>query len=416
MSKDNLITGLDVGSTTIRVVVGQLVEPNNQLQIIGASEVVSNGISKGVVTSIEEATSSISSAIEKAERLCGFPVSSVWTGISSTQITAEVSRGVVAVSKSNGEISEEDVERAVEAARTVATPPNYEILHVIPRSFTIDNQEKIKDPVGMTGIRLEVEAQIIQSLSSQIKNFTKTIYRTGLDIDDLVLGILASSESTLTPRQKELGVVLVNIGGPTTSLVVFEEGDILTTKIIPIGSEHITSDIAIGLRTSLDIAESVKLEHGTVIVSDKDKRKDLNIGTTDEGKEEKVSKKYLAEIIEARVEEIFDKVDQELVKIDRSGMLPAGVVLTGAGAKLEGLTELAKKKLRLPASLGYPQEMITAIDKINDPSFATAIGLVKWGHELSQNKKGLFKSMGKKLKSVDQVVDKVKKWGKSLLP
>ena len=204
MLKDELITGLDIGSTAIRMVVGQKSKGEEKLKIIGAAEGPAQGISKGVVISVEDAVSSISSVMEKVERMVGQPIEHAWIGISGSHIIAQESRGVVAVSKTDGEIRAEDVERVIEAARAVATPPNYEILHVIPKSFTVDSQTGIKDPIGMTGIRLEVETQIIQGLTAQIKNLTKCVYRTGLDIDDLVLSILAASESVLTPRQKEL--------------------------------------------------------------------------------------------------------------------------------------------------------------------------------------------------------------------
>ena len=403
-----------MGSTSIRIVIAQY-GPEQKIQIVGAAQVSAEGISKGKITSLEDATSSLSSALEKAERLTGLPVQSAWVGISGSHIVAQRSKGVVAVSRSNGEVSEEDIARAVEAARTVAVPPNHEILHVIPHTFNIDNQMGVKDPLGMTGIRLEVEAQIIQGLSSQIKNLTKCIYRTGLDIEDLVLSVLATAESTLTSRQKELGVGLINIGGPTASLAIFEEGDLLHTAVMPIGSEHITSDIAIGLRTSLDTAEKIKLEYGTALPKSVNKKEEINLEEIDEAESESVNRKYVAEIIEARAEEILEKVNQEFKKVDRAGMLPAGVVLTGGGAKLPGLVELAKKKLKLPVSLGFPQGVISAIDRVNDLSFTTAVGLVLWGSQTSAQKKGLGRIIPR-FKSVDEVSQGIKKWFKALLP
>ena len=416
---EEIITGIDIGSTAVRIAVGQRVINDNseqKLNIIGVAECPSQGISKGVINSIEDAVSSISACLEQAERMTGQQVENVWVGISGSHVISQESKGVIAVSRSTGEISEDDVERAVEAARTVATPLNYEILHVIPKSFTIDGQAGIKDPIGMSGIRLEVDAQIIQGLSSQIKNLTTSIYRTGLDIEDIVLSILASSEVALTPRQKELGVALVNIGGATTSLVVFEEGDVLHTAVLPIGSDHITSDIAIGLRTSIDVAEKVKLEYGSCLPKEISKREEINLAELG-GEDILVSQKYIAEIIEARAEEIFEKIDEELKKIDRSGMLPAGAVMIGGGSKLEGVIDLCKKKLRLPAFLGKPQNLFAAIDKSNDTSFITALGLVMWGNQI-YNRKGTGR-LGKfisRFKSVDEVTNKMRKWFKSLIP
>lgn len=388
MSDQEIITGLDIGSSSIRIAVGQASSNDEKIHIIGSAEVLAEGISKGIISSIEDAVSSISACLEKAERMTGVPIQSAWVGISGSHIISQESRGVVAVARSDGEISEDDIARSVEAARTVATPPNYEILHVIPKSFTVDGQHGIKDPLGMTGVRLEVDTQIIQGLSSQIKNLTKAVYRPGINIQDLVLSILATSEAVLTSRQKELGAVVINIGGATTSLAVFEEGDILHTAVLPVGSDHITSDIAIGLRISIDTAEKIKLEHGSAISSKFNKRDEIDIGEM-EGKESNfISAKYISEIIEARAEEIFDKVDAELRKIDKSGKLPAGAVLTGGGAKLDSIIELAKKHLRLPASLGTPLNITSAIDKINDPAFSTAIGLVIWGNQLEAHRGG----------------------------
>ena len=416
-----IITGLDVGSTAIRIVVGHkpssIGETEEKIRIIGVAEAPSQGLSKGVVTSIEDATSSISHCLEKAERITGVPIERVWVGISGAHIISQESKGVIAVSRASGEIKEDDVERAIEAARTVATPPNYKILHVIPRGFIVDEQGGIKDPVGMTGVRLEVDAQIIQGLSSQIKNLTKCVYRTGLEIEDLVLSILATSEAILTPRQKELGVALANIGGAITNLIVFEEGDILQSAVLPIGSEHITSDIAIGLRVSIDLAEKIKLEYGSAISKDIGKKDEIDLKELGNNSEEgTVSRKYVAEIIEARVEEIFEKIDSELKKINRSGLLPAGMVLTGGGANLPGIIDIAKKKLRLPSCLGCPVEIIKAIDKINDPAFSTALGLVIWGGQSQLQRKGRFEKVFSHLKGFDKASGRIKKWFKSLIP
>ena len=416
MAKDNLITGLDVGSTAIRIVVGQKDRLENKIKIIGAVESPAQGISKGSVVSAEDAISSLSAAFEKLERMVGQPVEHAWVGINGSHIVTQESRGIVAVSKTDGEIRAEDVERVIEAAKAVATPPNYEILHIIPRSFSVDSQLGIKDPVGMTGFRLEVETQIIQGLSAQIKNLTKCIYRTGKDVDDLVLSILAAAESVLTSRQKDLGVVVINLGGTTTSLAIFEEGDILHTAVLPIGSEYISKDIALGLRISIDTAEKIKVREGSCLPKEfkkQDEVKYSEIGGTEEGT---FNKKEVAEIIEARVDEIMEKVDKELKKIGRSGMLPAGVVITGGGAKLDGIVEVAKSKLRLPASLGYPQELVSSLDKVSDLSFSTAVGLVLWGAEMAKKGRGGLKLPLANFKSMDKAVSQIKKLFKSFLP
>jgi cell division protein FtsA len=276
MAKSDLVTGLDVGSSAIRVIVGQR-RPNEEgLHILGAAEGPAEGITKGTITSIEDAVSSISSTLEKAERMTGIPVENATVSINGTHVVSQESHGIVAVAKADGEIKQNDIDRVIEAAQAVATPPNYEILHVVPRVFTVDNQHGVKDPIGMSGMRLEVDAQIIQGLSAQIKNLQKAIFRTGVNINDLVLSVLASSFACTSKRQKELGVAVLNLGATTASLMVFEEGDVMHTKILPVGASHITNDIAIGLRISIDQAEKLKLEYGTALAEDVQKRDEIN--------------------------------------------------------------------------------------------------------------------------------------------
>jgi len=417
MRKEKTITGLDIGTSYVRIVSGQSNETEGGFYIIGAVEVPSEGISKGSIVSIEDAVSSISEGLEQMERIIGRKVESVYAGVSGLHISNMPSRGVVAVSRPGGEIRGDDVERVINAAQAVATPPNYEILHVIPKLFTVDSQTGIKDPVGMTGVRLEVETQIIQGVSSQVKNLTKAIYRTGIEIDDLVLSILANAESVLDKRQKELGVVLVNIGYATTSVAVFEEGDILLTDILPIGSVHITNDIAIGLKTSLEVAENIKLEYGSANPKDFAKKEEIDLSEFDPKEESKVSLKYISEIIHARLEEIFEMVDKKLVEIDRSGLLPAGVVLTGAGAELAGIVEVAKKEFRLPASLGKPNNINTAIDKVKSLTFSNALGLAIWGWEIEKQLGGKGDGIGwwKFLKSPKKIFNEIKNWFKNFI-
>ncbi|MCX6794760.1 MAG: cell division protein FtsA [Candidatus Falkowbacteria bacterium] len=384
--KDNVIAGLDIGSTSIRLVIGQRIAgpAGDELQIIGAISVPTAGVNRGIVNSIEETTSSISACLEKAERLVGVPISRVWVSINDPYIKCERSKGVVAVGRSDGEINENDVNRAIEAARALAVPVNYEILHVIPIKFGVDNQSDVKDPIGMNGIRLEVETLIVQGLSTQIKNLTKAIYRTGLEIEDLVIAPLAAAEAVLSTKQKELGVALINLGSSTTSLAVYEDRNLIHTAVLPIGAEHITADIAIGLRCPINLAERIKREYGTAAADEVNKKDEVDVSQL--VKEEEVnddisiiSRKYLAEIISARVEEIFDKVDNEFRRIDRSGMLPAGIIFVGGGAELDGLVEASKKKLRLPAALGAAKNINVIIDKVKSPEFLTALGLVIWG-------------------------------------
>lgn len=415
MPKPEIIAGLDIGSTTVRLVVGQR-NGDGPLQIVTAVAVPAEGVNRGVITSLDDATASLSAAKEKAERMTGLPVENVWVGISGPHVITDVSRGVVAVGKANGEIQELDVERALEAARAVASPPNYEILHAIPKSFTVDGQAGIKDPVGMTGVRLEVETTVIQGLTTQLKNIMKCVYRAGFQPAGVVLSVLSAAESHVSDRQRDLGVAVVNIGGATTSVVVYEEGNILTAAVLPIGSEHITADIAIGLRTSLDIAEQVKLHYGTASADDVSKKDEINLSEFGGDDGDIVSRRYVAEIMEARLDEILEKIDGVLKKVDRSGMLPAGIVVVGGGAKIPGFVDVMKKRLRLPVALGAPRAgFMSAIDQAHDIAFATALGLVLWGEAAAREQAGrfggLFARSGK-----GNVVGTLSSWFKSFIP
>lgn len=414
--KETVITGLDLGSAMIRCVVCQVFTDGGErkLQILGAIEHPSAGITKGSIISIDDASTAISAALERAERITGMPIDAAWVGISGTTIMAQASKGIVAVGKVNGEIGKQDVERCIEAARAIATPPNYEILHVIPRGAIIDGQIAIRDPIGMTGTRLEFDTLIIQAFTSEIRNFTKCIYRTGLEIEDLVFSILAAAECTLTPRQKDIGAVLVNIGKSITSIVVYEGGDILHTRVIPIGSDHITQDIALGLKVAPDTAEKIKLDYATLSPKEADKKSEIDLSLIDPAEEGMVTLKYVSQIIEARVEEIFDTVDEELKRVGKSGILPAGCVLTGGGSKLAGMTDMAKKCLKLPASIASARNVVNPLEKVLDQSFTTAIGLASWGLSYYQQKgKGNFIF---NLEDSADIQGRVKKWFKALLP
>lgn len=382
---EDIYAGLDIGSYAVRIAVGKTVpgpDGKDQIHVIGAVEVPSGGVAKGTITDIEEAVSSISKALEQAERLTGLPINAAWVGISGVHVLAQESRGVVGVSRPDGEIREEDVERVIEAARTVATPTNYEIIHVIPKSFVVDGQRGVKDPVGMHGTRLEVDALIVQGLSSQIKNLTKSVYRTGLDIEDLVFSILATSEAVITSRQKDLGVCVVNLGSTTTSLAVFEEGDILHTAVLAVGSDYVTRDLAVGLRTSIEIAEQVKLRYATCLPETVGKKETIDLAEFGAEGSEHVDRSFVAEITQSRMQEIFEMIDKELQSVERSGLLPAGIVLTGGGCSLAGCVEAAKESLRLPVSIGTPIGISSVIDRAHEPALSTAVGLMLWGRTI----------------------------------
>lgn len=410
MAKEEIIIGLDIGSSKIRICVGQVKIPESKLHIIGVGEAPSSGIRRGIIVDVEEACSSISAACEEAERTSGVPCESAYVSIGGSHIVSQKSKGVIAVSRADNEITEHDVSRVIEAASAVSVPPNHEILHVIPQNFIVDNLEGVKDPVGMNGIRLEAETLVIEGATSFIKNLAKCLNRVGIEIDDLVVNVIAASEAVLSKKQKELGVVLVDIGGGTTSLACFEEGDVIHMAILPCGSEHITNDLAIGLRTSIDTAEAIKKEFGSCLPKEIDKREEIDLSKF-EADEQGVSRRKIAEIIEARLSEIFSMVDKELKKIGRSGKLPCGAVLVGGGVKVPGIVDLAKKELKLPTQIGFPENLPGLTDKVDDPSFATCEGLIIWGLNQRKQERGFGA-----VTPLGETVKKVKFWIRKFLP
>ncbi len=380
MPKDSLIVGLDIGSTKIAVCIGTVNE--GVLHIIGLSSISHNGLRKGMVDDVEETVSAISHALEESERMAGVNISHAFVGINGGAIEANPAKGVIAISKANGEIDGNDVLRVIEAAKTVALPQNRELIHVYPQQFIVDGQDEIRDPVGMTGIRLEVDSLIISGSSASIRNLMKTVDQAGLEVDGLVFGPLAAAKSVTTKKQRESGVVVVDIGAGSVDLAVFEESKLLHCASLPIGSKHITHDIAIGLRKNLDVADAIKLKYGSVLPDKIREGELINLSSLDPAEDERISRKHVAEIVEARVSEMLHMIKDELQKIGKDGVLPAGVIFTGGGSEIDGLTELAKKVLRLPSEIGLPMAQLSGmIDKIDNPLYATSVGLVIWGME-----------------------------------
>lgn len=373
-----MAVGLDVGTTTVRLLVASLPRGQGEKpQIIGVGVAPSTGMQRGVVTDIEEAIRSIGSALDAAERMAGVPIDRATVSVSGAHVSSLNSRGVIAVSRADGEISEDDIARVIGAAQAISLPSNREILHVVPQHFVVDGQGGITDPRGMTGVRLEVDTHIVEGSAPFIRNLSKCVYQAGVTIQGLVFAPLAAERAVLSRRQKELGVALVDLGGGTTSLAVYEESRLLHTATIPVGGMHITNDVAIGLRSSIDVAERIKVEFGSALPEDMKKGQEIHLQKIDVREEDiTVSRKEVAAIIEARLAEIFSLVNRQLRAIDRAGLLPAGVVLTGGGAKLHGVVELAKHEFRLPAQIGFPQELTSVVEQIDDPSFAVVVGLL----------------------------------------
>ncbi|NIM46819.1 MAG: cell division protein FtsA [Candidatus Aenigmarchaeota archaeon] len=405
---EEVFVGLDIGTSKVATIVGTL-EDKEVPSIIGVGITPTLGMRKGSVVDIPEVTGSIVRSVEAAERMAGVPIDRAYININGSHISSLNSKGVIAVGRADNEISLEDIVRAQEAAQAVSIPSNREILHVIPRNYTVDGQEGIKDPIGMNGVRLEVETHIITGSQQVIKNLTKCISQANIQTEKLILTPLAASRAVLTKRQKELGVVLIDIGAGTTGIAVYEEGDILFTAILPVGAAHITNDIAIGLRTSVDIAEKVKLKYGQSSTKKIAGKERLKLSEFSENEEGEFTKKHLAEIIEARLSELFQMVKLELRKVGKDGMLPAGAVLTGGGAKLQDLVDFAKDSLKLPAQIGYPSQNLKGIiDKVHNPLYATSVGLMLSGID-DQEIVGANQKIG-------AVIDKIKKILRSFLP
>ncbi len=410
MAKQNTIVGLDVGTTKVAVTVGQIEE--GLVKIIGVGIAKASGLRKGVVVDIEETVSAISAAVEQAERTSGIEINSAYVGINGNHISITQSKGVIAVSRADGEIVPTDLDRVIEAARAVALPTNQEILHVIPKNFIIDGQEQIKDPVGMNGIRLETETLVIGGSTSAIKNLTRCVFQAGLEIEGLVFSPLADSKAMLSKKQQELGIGLVNLGAGTTTYAIYEEGDLLTTGVIPVGSMHITNDIAIGLRTNIDAAEKIKIKYADANPDNVRETEIIEMSKFDPSDNQKPPRRYVAEITQARLAEIFNLVRDELRSCGKDGMLPAGIIFAGGGSNLAGMIDEAKEQLRLPCQVGklfYPVEGL--VDKIDNPIYSTSVGLMLWGIE-EENSSGQRVNIG----NIGGALGRAKEFLKQFLP
>lgn len=366
--------GLDIGTSAVRFIIGVIDpdQPGNKLRIIGHGQAESVGMRKGTIVHLEEMAESIREAKRQAEAIAGIPLTHVTCNINGNHVVGVDSRGVIAISNHEREIREDDRFRAEEAATILKLPPNQEIVQVFAKNFRVDGQSSIKDPVGMHGVRLEADTHLVVAASPNVKAIETVLDKAGLIPDHITVSSLASAEAVLDRKQKEAGTLVINIGAGTTNLVIIEDGEVQYVSVLPVGGMNITNDLAIGLRTDLDIAETVKVEHGTF--------ESVNMGSIEITKgdvTEKFQKHEVKHIIEARVEELFELVERDLKKIGRSGKLPGGVILTGGTAKLPGIAAFAKDKLKLGVRVGQTQPIHGLIDEIDDSSYATAIGLMQ---------------------------------------
>lgn len=419
MSKARYYVGLDIGSSNIRVVIAQELSHDEPLRVIGTGVVLSEGIRRGSVVNVDAVAKASNTALEQAERMAGHPAETVVVSVSGTEIACQSALGVVAVGRADGEVTYDDMTRVLEEVQARLTLPlNREIIHVIPKDYRLDDQKNIKDPLGMHGVRLEMNALVVSDSTAHLKNISRSLEQAGTNAESFVVEPLASAEAVLHEKQKELGTVLINIGGSTTSLAVFEDGDLLHLAVFPVGGTHITNDIAIGLRTSIEVAEAVKIQYGSALPKEVNKKDEIDLGTIDSQEEGMVSRHHVAEIIEARLEEIFFFVNTELKNIHREGLLPGGAVLTGGGALLPGAVDVAKSILRLPAQIGYPKPLGGILDQVDSPQFATVIGLVLLSHATGGDKQGLssHKIFGAMPEGIQTFMSKIRHFTQRFLP
>lgn len=390
MSKSRLVAAVDVGSDKITTLIAQVNEDemtqDRSVNIIGVSSVESKGVKKGQIVDIEQAVESIISSVEPAERMAGYNLDRAFISVGGSHISSQNSKGVVAVSNASGEVTDEDINRVIEAARAISHPASREIIHVLPREFIVDGESGVRDPVGMAGVRLEVETHIVTASAAALRNLTKSVNEVGIDVQDTVFTGLASSFSTLTQTEKELGCVLIDIGSGTTSICAFVDGALAYSGSIPIGARNVTNDLAIGLRVSLESAEKIKLNLNQKSSStDKHGKELIEVSETGNKNVKKVTKRTVTEgIVKPRLNEIFTMVKSELDKHNLTNRIPSGSVITGGGALTVGVDEVAKKILGIPTRTAKPTGVKGLVDDIIDPRFSAAVGLILYASQSEQ--------------------------------
>jgi cell division protein FtsA len=389
MTKSRIIAGIELGSNKIATLISQVaVDPitmETSINIMGAASSESRGIKKGQIVDIEDAVEAIISSVEAAERMAGYNLESAYIALGGAHIHSQNSHGVVAISEPNGEINQNDVDRAIEAASAVSMPTSREIVHVLPREYVVDGEAGVHDPVGMNGVRLEVDTHIVSAGASAIKNVRKAVNEVGIQIEDLVFSGIASAEAVLSPTEKELGCVLIDIGGGTTSIAAYIDGSLSYSGVIPVGAKNVTNDLAIGLRVSLETAEKIKLALSSKKkVEESDEMDLVSLGVTEVTK---ISRKTLLEgIIRPRMNEIFTMVRMELDREGLANRIPSGAIITGGGSETAGAVESAKRMLSLPVRAGIPTGVTGLIDDVINPSFSTCVGLILYGaRDIPQN-------------------------------
>ncbi|MDR9435732.1 MAG: cell division protein FtsA [Thiohalophilus sp.] len=377
-TEKNLIVGLDIGTSKVVAIVGE-VTPENDIEIIGLGSHPSRGLKKGVVVNIESTVQSIQRAVEEAELMAGCQIHSVYAGIAGSHIRSLNSHGIVAIR--DKEVTQYDVERVIDAARAVAIPADQKVLHIMPQEFIIDDQESIREPIGMSGVRLEAKVHMVTGAVSAAQNIIKCVRRCGLEVDDIILEQLASSHSVLTEDEKELGVCLVDVGGGTTDIAVFTEGAIRHTAVIPIAGDQVTNDIAVALRTPTQHAEEIKIKYACALTQLASAEETIEVPSVGERPVRRLARQTLAEVVEPRYEELFTLIQAELRRSGFEDLCAAGIVLTGGSSKMEGTVELAEEIFHMPVRQGLPQYVSGLVDVVRNPIYSTGVGLLLFGYQ-----------------------------------
>ncbi len=401
-SEKNMIVGLDIGTSKIVAIVGEI-STEGEIEIIGIGSHPSKGLKKGVVVNIESTVHSIQRAIEEAELMAGCQIHSVYAGIAGSHIRSLNSHGIVAIR--DKEVTAGDVERVIDAARAVAIPADQKILHILPQEFVIDDQDGIREPVGMCGVRMEAKVHMVTGAVSAAQNIIKCVRRCGLEVDDIILEQLASSYSVLTEDEKDLGICLVDIGGGTTDIAVFTEGSIRHTAVIPIAGDQVTNDIAVALRTPTQNAEEIKIKYACALTQLAASDETIEVPSVGDRPARRLARQTLAEVVEPRYEELLTLIQAELRRSGFEDLIAAGVVLTGGSAKIEGLVELAEEIFHMPVRLGVPQGVMGLVDVVRNPIYATGVGLLLFGY-----KNRAYRSMNAGLGGIKSIWDRMKSW------
>ncbi len=408
-SQSNIVVGLDIGTSKIAAIVGKI-KADGAIEIIGIGTHPSKGLKKGVVVNIDSTVESIQRAIDGAERMSGVHVSSVSVGIAGSHISSFNSNGMVAISYQ--EVQEEDVLRVIEAAKTIAIPSDQEILHILPQEFMIDNQGGIREPVGMSGVRLEAKVHMITGSVSSAQNITKCVERCDLTVDSLILEQLASSESVLSEDEKELGVCLVDIGGGTTDIAIFQNGAIRHTAVIPVAGDQVTNDIAVALRTPMAAAEQIKRDYACALPQLIAVDEEIEVASVGDRPSRCLSRLTLVEVIEPRYEELFQLIQAELRRANFEDKVAAGIVLTGGSSLVEGAVELAEEVFHMPVRLGVPVDVVGLKDEVSSPSFATTVGLLNYAQQHTAYRPTQRSSQKTPMLGKDSIISKMKSWFK----